>query len=85
MCPPAAAVGEAGRCPEGDVVFGRKAEAMAAAEAEWEPAGLLPASGGGLDWGERGGRGAGRWGLPAGAGPALRPLSLPQRRCWARS
>lgn len=59
VCPPAAAVGwggagRGGRCPEGDVCFGRKAEAMAAAEAEWEPAGLLPAPGGGLDWGELG-------------------------------
>ncbi|XP_054066511.1 cyclic AMP-dependent transcription factor ATF-6 alpha isoform X5 [Rissa tridactyla] len=50
VCPPAAAVGGAWRCPEGDVCFGRKAEAMAMAEAEWEPAGLLPAPGAGLDW-----------------------------------
>lgn len=80
-CPAAAAVVGAGRWPEGDVCFGRKAEAMAAveAEAEWEPAGLLPAAGGGLDWGERGG-GGGR-GRELGAGPALRPLSLPQRLC----
>lgn len=54
VCPPAAAVGGAWRCPEGDVCFGRKAEAMAMAEAEWEPAGLLPAPGAGLDWGELG-------------------------------
>lgn len=30
----------------------RKPEAMAAAKAEWEPMGLLPAAGGGLDWGK---------------------------------
>lgn len=62
----------------------RKAEAMAAAEAEWEPAGLLSAPGDGLDWGERGelgdrglGAGAGRWGAPrrgrAGAEAAVSP------------
>lgn len=41
------------------------------AEAEWEPAGLLPAPGGGLDWGERGGGGPG-----AGAG---------RRGAWGRA
>lgn len=58
---------------------------MAAAEAEWEPAGLLPAPGGGLDWGEggnggnsgAGGAGAGWWGASgrgrAGAKAAVSP------------
>lgn len=42
---------------------------MAAAEAEWEPAGLLPAPGGGLDWGEGGNGGdSGAGGAGAGAG-----------------
>lgn len=46
------------------------------AEAEWEPAGLLPAAGGGLDWGERGGGGrpgegaGGRAGAEAAVSPA---------------
>lgn len=58
----------------------RKSEAMAAAKAEWEPAGLLPAAGGGLDWGKRGWAGGGRGPRPGGARlpaphPVLRPLS----------
>uniref|UniRef100_A0A8C5I9I3 Activating transcription factor 6 n=1 Tax=Junco hyemalis TaxID=40217 RepID=A0A8C5I9I3_JUNHY len=43
--------GRARPCPAGSRrVFREEREAMAAAEAEWEPAGLLPAPGGGLDW-----------------------------------